>query len=518
MRPFLAGLLALISWVAHTEAYYGIDEHAKAGYFNFNNGEYVFAMNPTASGDIYFHMSAPMKGTCWIGGGFGTGMDDALMFIGYPSANGSKLTVSPRIGSGHSEPVYTPYIEVFGIYNDTYAPNAMSVTDTGTLIAHGACRNCTQWATGALDFNDKAQPMIFALGPSCSIQSDDLEASIPRHRTYGRYTMDMTQASNATGWYGRVPAPNIPDFIFPPTDAAFVSVWTTPEFDVHNMKNVMGPVHAAFMCVAFLLVFPLGSLLLVFLKKVLVHAALQVFGVILVIAGFGIGASMSGQFNKVHTSHPCLTHTLLANHHAQSKDFASAHQGIGLLIVAALLIQLSLGIIHHTVYVKTKTPTMFGKVHFFLGPGIMILGLINAGLGFNFAGRPGLNLPYGIIAAVVAVVFAGVLGCLMCFKQRRKYRPESDGPIQSSFPPAGHQPEVPGTYQDYELGRAPTYGSAPPEAYEPTTPYSPQFASPFTPVSAYTPVTPQTWKKEEIERWSSLPRDFKGDGGGGGFR
>lgn len=298
MRGFLAGLLALVSWIGRIEAYYGIDENAKAGYFNFDNGAYVFAMNPTENGDIYFHMSAPAT-NCWIGGGFGTQMEDALMFVAYPGADGHRLTVSARIGTGHSEPVHEPSIEVFGIFNDTYAPNAMTVTDTGTMIAHGACRNCTQWATGALDFSNTEQPMLFALGPSCSLQSDDLEASIPRHRTYGRYTMNMPASVNNTGWYGRVPAPNIPDFVFPPTDAAFVSQHTSIEFGVHNMKNIQPPIHAALMCIAFLLVFPAGSLILIFLKKVLLHAALQTFGLIIVIGGFAVGANMSGQFNKV---------------------------------------------------------------------------------------------------------------------------------------------------------------------------------------------------------------------------
>lgn len=298
MRRFLVAFLALVPWIAGVAAYYGIDEDAKAAYFNFDDGAYVFAMNPTANGDIYFHMSGPAK-NCWIGGGFGTGMEDALMFIAYPGADGRSLTVSARIGTGHSEPIHDPSIEVFGVFNDTYAPNAMTVADGGTLIAHGACRNCTRWATGALDFQDKAQPMIFAIGPSCSLQSDDPEASIPRHKIYGKYTLDMQAASNATGWYGRVPAPNIPDFVYPPTDDAFVSLHTTIEFDVHNMKNVQPPIHAALMCIAFLLIFPTGSLILIFLKKVLLHAALQTFGLVVVIAGFGVGASMSGQYNKV---------------------------------------------------------------------------------------------------------------------------------------------------------------------------------------------------------------------------
>lgn len=183
---------------------------------------------------------------------------------------------------------------------------------------------------------------------------------------------------------------------------------------------------------------------------------------------------------------------------------------MGLLIVAALLIQLSLGLIHHARYNKTNNPTIFGKIHFFLGPSIMVLGLINAGVGFNFAGRPNLNIPYGIVAAVCAVVFFGMIGCLLCFKQRRKYRPDQDTPI-TPFPPpqtpGGYHdgsPEVPGPYynQDFELNRQPTYGSQPPEAYEPTTPYSPSWQTPYTPISAYTPPTPKTWRKEEVTSYA----------------
>lgn len=168
-----------------------------------------------------------------------------------------------------------------------------------------------------------------------------------------------------------------------------------------------------------------------------------------------------------------------------------------------------------------------GKIHFFLGPGLMALGLINAGVGFNFAGRPNLNIPYGVAAAVCALLFFGMIGCLLCFKQRRKYRPDQDTPI-TPYPPqtpgAGFgvhdSPEVPGPYygQDFELNRQPTYGSQPPEAYEPTTPYSPGFAGPYTPISAYTPVTPQTWRKAEVTSWSR-PVDGEDEGGnrGGGW-
>jgi hypothetical protein len=70
----------------------------------------------------------------------------------------------------------------------------------------------------------------------------------------------------------------------------------------------------------------------------------------------------------------------------QSKHYDSAHQVIGLIILAGLFVQLGLGLVHHSVYVRTNKPTPMGRIHFFLGPFVIILGLINGGVGFNFAG------------------------------------------------------------------------------------------------------------------------------------
>ena len=70
----------------------------------------------------------------------------------------------------------------------------------------------------------------------------------------------------------------------------------------------------------------------------------------------------------------------------QSKDFASAHQVIGFIVLVGLLAQLGLGLVHHTMYIRTKQPTMMGRIHFFFGPFIILLGWINIGVGFDFAG------------------------------------------------------------------------------------------------------------------------------------
>ena len=518
MRDFRAATLALLllSWTTGILAYFGIDDNAKAAYFIFQpdgTTEYVFALNAAANGDVFFHMSGP-KTHSWLGVGIGSEMKNSFMIIAYPSSNGLNTTISPRLGTGHKEPSYNPSIEIVKIYNDTYAPNANTVTEhgTGTIISHALCKNCSSWATGFLDTRSKTQPFIFALGPNKTFGSDSLEASIPRHEFRGKFTMDMTQATNYTGWYGRVPAPNVPDFKFPPSDTDFANAGASAVFDDVTVSNHMPGVHAALMCVTFLLIFPVGALVMQFLKRALWHAAVQVIGFVAVFAAFGVVIPIARQYNKVCTTRiPAIVRRRLTC--PQSKNFNSAHQVIGLLILAGLLLQVGLGLVGHSTYVRTNQSSPFSKIHFFLGPFIMVLGLINAGVGFNFAGNSHLNILYAIIVVVVVVVFVAIIGCQLFCRSRRKYKPDqTEGFQHPTFEQQG--------YSDYEMPRQPTFGEQPPEPYEPTTPYTPtgpysargpyspitpSYAQPFTPLSAYTPVTPKTWKKEEITNWPQAP-------------
>lgn len=103
------------------------------------------------------------------------------MFIAYRSANGKNVTLSPRIGSSHSEPVVTKDVVVttlpgWGISNDTYIVNAK-------------CSGCRKWHGGSLDLTSTQQPMIYAVGPDDSLQSDQQDAGIRRHQNFGEHIL-----------------------------------------------------------------------------------------------------------------------------------------------------------------------------------------------------------------------------------------------------------------------------------------------------------------------------------------
>ncbi|EMC90846.1 hypothetical protein BAUCODRAFT_39862 [Baudoinia panamericana UAMH 10762] len=175
-----------------------VDPHAKAAYFVTNTttgAEYVVAMNFVEStGDIYIHMSVDSSRS-WVGVGIGDQMQGSLMIIAYTSENGTGVTASPRIATGHSEPELVGDGSMFEkIWTDEYAPNCNTATPI-IMIAHGVCRNCSHLSTNKLDYTSKAQPFIFAVGPPAHLKDDSLDAPLRRHESFGRFTMDMTQAT-----------------------------------------------------------------------------------------------------------------------------------------------------------------------------------------------------------------------------------------------------------------------------------------------------------------------------------
>ena len=297
------GLLLCSSTLAQLQP---VDPNAKAGYFvtNFtSDAQYVVAINAVQNGDIYWHMSAPTENS-WVGVGIGETMAGSVMLISYKSANGTGVTTSARIASGHSEPEVAKDLTVEKIWTDYYAPNCNTAKHVpgGLMISHGVCRGCGN--VSSLDYGSKAQPFIFAVGPKTGLNDDSLDAPLKRHTFYGRFTMDMTLATTPLDFsegpdYGRVPAPNVGEDSPNQSDDAFVSAGSSPPVDAHADSDPQPIVHGVMMCLTFIVVFPLGSLLLRLTNSVRWHWAVQSFGVLCMAIGFGTGVYASFEYNRV---------------------------------------------------------------------------------------------------------------------------------------------------------------------------------------------------------------------------
>lgn len=65
----------------------------------------------SGSGDIFFQITAPSSYS-WVGLGQGSSMSGSNMFVMYTSADGSNVTVSPRLGTGHNMPQFNSNTQI----------------------------------------------------------------------------------------------------------------------------------------------------------------------------------------------------------------------------------------------------------------------------------------------------------------------------------------------------------------------------------------------------------------------
>nr|POE68799.1 hypothetical protein CFP56_66813 [Quercus suber] len=418
------------------------------------NAQFVFALSAAPStGDLYFHMSAP-AGNSWMAVGFGSQMAGALMLVAYPNSAGDSITISPRIGTGHTEPEYYEDIkcELVGA-----AANSNTVTSDEehghpynvAMVADAVCHNATNWGSGSIQLGvqdgNTAQQMIFAVGPGLPLSSNSLTAPLHRHEFTGLFTMDLKQASSDSA---SVPLPNSSD-----AAANYTLSGATAATDAKEDGDPAPFIHGAVMSLTFIVIFPLGALLLRVFQRVLAHIIVQCIGLVLFLMATAGGIVVSQAYNR-------------------SKNFNSAHQVIGILLLLALFAQLGLGILNHRIFKKENRTTIMGKIHRFLGPGIMLFGLVNACLGFVLANMEFVLRPFLVVIILIAVVFIIIRVTLhFCAKQRAERKAARMGGQQGVAGTEGYQ------YPQFGDGYRPDGANmgAPPPYMHATGPQMPAF-------------------------------------------
>jgi hypothetical protein len=85
------------------------------------------------------------------------------------------------------------------------------------------------------------------------------------------------------------------------------------------------------------------------------------------------------------------------------------------------VVQFTLGVIHHRHFKRTQTPSLFGKIHLYLGPTVIVIGLVNGILGLNFAGNNRAIIGYVIVATLMGIILTSGL----YLKKRRRVRKEA---------------------------------------------------------------------------------------------
>ncbi|KAH7026047.1 uncharacterized protein B0I36DRAFT_329768 [Microdochium trichocladiopsis] len=368
----------------------------------------AFAMRVPAdksSQDIYFTMVMSLH-VMWGAIGFGSSqMAGSLMLVMYGSSTGQNITLSPRIaGPGHSEPWYSPDIRV----------EALPGTDrnNGTAwVYNGVCRNCRSWSTPSggrlgLDVASRSQDMIYATGESGDIWSDDLAQPLRVHMNFGTFAMDMTRTTGTAQDDEQDAASLVPQVNMADSTPELVGT-VQGSISVTKYREWKGLLHAVIMVLCFVGLLPFGTFVLRLGGWVRAHAAVQGFAGVLVIVGAGLGMSMSGMYNR-------------------SRNFNTPHQIIGLFVFIFVLGQFTLGLVNHRAFKKTQQKTKLAPVHVWLGRLTILLGIINAFLGFTLSQAVFYNY---ILAGLVLFIFpllAVILVLKKCVQKRMGSSSSSD--------------------------------------------------------------------------------------------
>lgn len=177
-----------------------------------------------------------------------------------------------------------------------------SATKSGVNSIDAVCKNCTTRSLGLLDKTSTKQPFLFGLGPTSeTVSSDSKTATIPRHAVFGSFTLDMMQASSLTAG---VPTTNADNGSYMSSGCACI------EGGAHNDYDWGRPIHGVIMAVAFVLLFPIGVLVLRVLESFLWHGIIQAVAWVFVIIGAGSGVYLSEEYNVVGFTFHYLPHYL----------------------------------------------------------------------------------------------------------------------------------------------------------------------------------------------------------------
>jgi len=149
--------------------------------------------------------------------------------------------------------------------------------------------------------------------------------------------------------------------------------------------------HAVLAPVAFVLLFPIGAMiirLLSFKGVVWLHAGWMVTTYIIVLGAMGMGVWIAVVTQQLDTYHSI----------------------IGLIVVGALLLQPVSGITHHLLYKKTGGANVATYPHIWWGRAIVTLGIINGGFGLQLSDNTTKGeVAYAIVASVMWTLWMVVI-------------------------------------------------------------------------------------------------------------
>jgi hypothetical protein len=405
-------------------------------------------------------------------------MNGANIFMLYSDGNGG-VTVSPRLGTGQSQPQYSSSTAT----SITVLDGSTSSSD-GSMTANIRCDGCISWSGGSMDPTSSSSSWIWAIKDGSPVDSTDLGENLQQHSTMGTMTIDLTSgtggdsanpfvassgsgSSSAGGSAGTTSAgsagttsagaaastaggssgvttsvvsqsgtASVTNLVPVPTSSGSSSSSSTTSSS--GNKDGARQAHGVVMSILFLLFFPLFALTLYlpWAKRVrFVHAPLQILSIILLIVGLATGVILGKSVDELD----------------------GYHQVIGYIIFACLVFfQPALGIYQHLYYHRTGGRSALGVFHQWLGRIVILAGVVNGGLGFLQSGPVGNEyvphyavVAYSIVAIVVFIIYVAVV---FVSNRRAQNSPIREKPYDRGYEmhPSSHEAPMSPTNPNYQ--------------------------------------------------------------------
>ncbi|KAF5025282.1 hypothetical protein F66182_2615 [Fusarium sp. NRRL 66182] len=344
-----------------------------------DNGDVCFrwgvpeAAASSGSGNVYFQISAPDTAQ-WAALGIGSQMSDAEMFIIYQDGQGN-VTLSPRRATGHNMPQYS-------------SRSGLELLDgsgvsSGNMIANIRCSDCD-----SLDLQG-SNLWISAWRTGDSLDSTSTSENIQQHDEHSAFDVDFSEASITSD---RNPFASSSQDSNSESDSDSSSGSSSGSGAVSETAST-GPsntvllAHGIIMSIVFLVGYPLGAILMPMMGKWFIHAGWQTIALLLMWAGFGLGyvyARDGGYWWK------------------------QTHTKMGTIVVVLITMQPVLGWLHHRHFVNHGKRGIVSHVHIWFGRALLIIGIVNGGLGLQLASSSmGYIIAYSVIAGIAALLYIG---------------------------------------------------------------------------------------------------------------
>ena len=203
------------------------------------------------------------------------------------------------------------------------------------------------------------------------------------------------------------------------------------------------------MGVTVVLLFPLGATYMRLFGNAQMHALLQIFSLVSLLCGFGVGVRLAQMTDYVCSRFPALpsyqwlhpSAYVHANSSQLYKSTGATHTIFGTTIIALFILQPFIGFIHHYQYKKTGGRTPVSHIHIWYGRIIMCLAIINGGLGLKLAD----NTKDGKIAYAAVAGFMALLYTAIVLSKRKTKAPFGFGKSNKTGwtePESGESPRV----------------------------------------------------------------------------